>query len=1158
MSDFLAEIMAGARCAIEPLDNAFTNEQTLRDFFAEFGWDVEATPAQVSTIRTGFALAALFDVALDVATQLESGGDVATLAPELKDAVVKILAAVKALSASPPAGLPAPLDQPAFWNEFPPALGDFLVLKHVETNRGAIYGALVLSGLAEVTQETPAGPGRLPYRKRTIRWDRMPRVVGDPAALIKEIYSWDGAQPFDYARLFEGLRDVVRAYRFPARLDGVSQTFAERYYDPGNPALPGLRELTIPLLSVASADRSSEAELGLALVPIPPDGAPTQAPVGFALAPVASGDMSSGVASPAVSGTSLTFKGSFHEEGALVAEIRPSGVQLVVAPGATSIEAGLTFAAKPDAPWILLGDAGSSRVEVGGFEAGLEVKGQITSPEVIASLGTGSGANPPKIALVIQMTEGDGFLAKVLGTSPIKVDMGGMVLWSSKTGLHLEGGGGFEFAIPLHVSIGIAEAERLLIAVHGSDGLAVDVGVDGKVLLGPLTGVVQNVGFRTTLKFAGSDGHLGDIAIGFAFKPPTGVGLAIDAGPVKGGGFISFDPDHGEYAGVLELTFSGFLSLKAIGLITTKMPDGSPGFSLLIIITAEFGTGIQLGFGFTLIGVGGLIGLNRTMQMQPLMEGVRTGAINGIMFPQDPVANAPRIISDLRTIFPPQEGIFLIGPMAKLGWGTPTLVSLSLGIVIEIPPGNIAILGVLRIALPTDDAAIIVLQVNFAGAIEFDKKRLYFFASLFDSRILFLTIEGEMGVLAAFGDDANFVLSVGGFHPSFNPPPLPFPSPRRIEVDILNTDNARLRVQGYFAVTTNTAQFGASVDAFFGVSDFNVQGNLGFDALFQFSPFHFVITISAGFSVEVFGVGMFGIHAQFTLEGPTPWRAHGTGSISLLFFDIDVGFDVTWGDSQDTTLPAIPVLPLVKAELGKNENWRALLPAGSNLLVSLRTLDPTVDDLVLHPVGVLRVSQRGVPLDEAIDKVGNQKPSDANRFTVTPAVGALAKSDDALESFAPGQFHDYDDATKLSKPAYAPGHGGVELSAQAGQLRSSTAIKRVVRYELITIDTNYRRFVKRFHVFAAGLFAHFLLGASVARSPLSAQSKKQFQPFDEKIVAKPDGFTVASVVTNEAIAAEAVSFPSEALAQQYLSDRVAGDPSLDGSLHVIPAFERAA
>ena len=48
----------------------------------------------------------------------------------------------------------------------------------------------------------------------------------------------------------------------------------------------------------------------------------------------------------------------------------------------------------------------------------------------------------------------------------------------------------------------------------------------------------------------------------------------------------------------MELSFK-FLSLKAIGLLNTKFPDGRPGFSLLIIIAAEF-TPIQLGFGFTL------------------------------------------------------------------------------------------------------------------------------------------------------------------------------------------------------------------------------------------------------------------------------------------------------------------------------------------------------------------------------------------------------------------------------------------------------------------------------------------------------------------------------------------------------------------------------
>ena len=187
--------------------------------------------------------------------------------------------------------------------------------------------------------------------------------------------------------------------------------------------------------------------------------------------------------------------------------------------------------------------------------------------------------------------------------------------------------------------------------------------------------------------------------------------------------------------------------------------------------------------------------------------------------------------------------------------------------IIEIPPGNIAILGVLRVALPDEDAALIIIQVNFIGALEVDKKRIWFFAGLFESRVLFITLEGEMGLLIAWGDDANFVLSVGGFHPSFKPPPLPFPNPKRIAISILNESFATIRVEGYFAVTSNTVQFGAKVEVKFGLDEFGIDGHLGFDALFQFSPFYFIITISASLDGQ-------GVRGR-TVQRPLPRRAGG-------------------------------------------------------------------------------------------------------------------------------------------------------------------------------------------------------------------------------------------------------------------------------------------
>src|SRR5260370_19847591 len=135
----------------------------------------------------------------------------------------------------------------------------------------------------------------------------------------------------------------------------------------------------------------------------------------------------------------------------------------------------------------------------------------------------------------------------------------------------------------------------------------------------------------------------------------------------------------------------------------------------MIIMSAKFGAGIQLGFGFTLNAVGGLLGVNRGMLMTPILDGVRSGAINSIMFPQDIVANAPKIISDLRAFFPPQPGTFLICPMAKLGWCEPTLATLSFGIFIAVPPGDIAICGVRKLAHPARDMAVLMLHCSSAS-----------------------------------------------------------------------------------------------------------------------------------------------------------------------------------------------------------------------------------------------------------------------------------------------------------------------------------------------------------------------------------------------------------------------------------------------------------
>jgi hypothetical protein len=120
-------------------------------------------------------------------------------------------------------------------------------------------------------------------------------------------------------------------------------------------------------------------------------------------------------------------------------------------------------------------------------------------------------------------------------------------------------------------------------------------------------------------------------------------------------------------------------------------------------------------------------------------------------------------------------------------------------------------------------------------------------------------------------------------------------------------------------------------------------------------------------------------------------------------------------------------------------------------------------------------------------------------------------------------------------------------------MRSSKMVKRVVRYEEIILDSNFKRFARRFAPFVSSLFDFFLRGNAVSKSELSQAKKKQFQPFDDFVAVVPETFTVAYQADNTSYGSTV--FASEASARDYLAGEVAGEPNLADELHVIPGFE---
>lgn len=1127
--------------SLTSLDSAYRVTALFRELGYELpgGNDFPNFPGLAARVEGIIQAVIKFDQAADDDAKVDALAELALEIVELTEEIVALEQAVSNATAAFPAFVAnAPL------NELPFRLLDYLIIEYTRRYRQQVHAVMSFLGIFEEIELSADGAIFQPETLLSkIFWDRLPMLISKPVGLFDDVYSW--STDFNSDKFFTKVDAILRAFLLPGGLYEQSPSLKSAL---GN-TTDNLKELRFPILQNAIFP-STYSQFGINATSAEAQG-PRKA--GFAIVPYVFGAASFGFDLNET--FEILFETTASVDAGLGIVIRPGDIEFMTnlfdAPlDAVNLNAQLKLQQRENTGEIILfGASDATRLAIEGPAIKVFVSSQGEGKDV------GFEVQLDALRLVVSGGEGDGFLSTILGDGGINAEAGFVLGYSIQQGFYFVGSGGLELLLATHITLGPLEIQGLIIALKIKDGnFDIEGGAIFRVDMGPLQAVVENMGITTTLSFPDGGGNLGPANLALGFKPPTGVGLSIDTGVVKGGGYLYFDSDKEEYAGILELDLNGIVSVKAIGLITTRMPDGSKGFSLLLIITAEFGSPIQLGLGFTLSAVGGLLGLNRTMRLEIIATGIRDGGINSIMFPQNVIENAPRIISDLKRYFPVEEDTFLIGPMVKIGWGTPNLVTVSLGIIIEIP-GNIAILGVLKVTLPDEEAAVIVIQVNFMGAIEFDKKRLWFFASLFDSRVLYITLEGQMGLLVGWGDDASFLVSVGGFHPAFNPPPLPFGAIVRIAISILNTDFARIRVEGYFAVTSNSVQFGAAVEIFFGVSAFNIDGHLAFDALFRFSPFYFIISISASLGVKVFGIGLFSVRMRGSLEGPTPWHVEGTGSISLLFFDIDVDFGHTWGNEAETTLPPITVMPLLVDEFQKMENWLAVLPAGNQLLVSLRDFDQGSTDLVLHPVGSLKISQRAVPLGLTIDKVGNQKPSDANRFDVTADTSGIDEKGKVEESFAVGQYFDRSDNELLSARSFEPMKGGLELSVAGEQYHAPAAVKRVVRYDKIIIDTHFKRFASSFFTWFGALFGLFLNGNAVSQSALSYKQQKKLKPFADQVEVGKTLYTVAFNGDNTAFNDDAMAFTSQVQAQDFMKQQIAGDGNLAKQLHVIPQVE---
>jgi len=646
----------------------------------------------------------------------------------------------------------------------------------------------------------------------------------------------------------------------------------------------------------------------------------------------------------------------------------------------------------------------------------------------------------------------DSFIRRSLPAGEIRADFDlGLALEMLEPSFRFTDGTRVEVVIPLGKDVLGVRISYLTLALtpvgQGEDTkLGIEVSSSLSIKWGPFTSAIERIGLAATLPPPQDAAGKSDWSEAFRLKPPNGVGFAIDASAVSGGGFLFYDRDQREYAGILQLRLFERFWLKATGLIATRLPDGTEDFSILAIASVEFDPGYQLVWGFTLEGV------NRTTALQTLREGVRNGTLDTILFPDDPVRDAPRLISSLRSVFPPTRDRHVFGFLLSLSWaGLKNSFDIELGVVLELPPPvRLVVLGQAAIFLPTKKLGVVDIRFDIVGIWDQAEKTISLDAALRDSKVGRFPLTGEMAARGSWGSERVFIVAAGGVHPSFDPPAA-LPTLKRLQIALGGGDNPRLRLLGYLAITSNTFQVGAKAELYAKASGFTLEGWAGVDALFQFDPFTVVVDFSAGVKISRGSHVLFTLTLDGTLEAFTPVRVHGKVKFKIFFVKFTIPVNLTLGDTHAAILEAVNVQDELLTALRERTNWAGELAGGRDLIVTVRNA-PADDAVMVHPLGSLSVRQQVVPLGIDIDVFRSARPSGAIRFDITSLSvnGAAIQRRPVREFFAPAQYFEMSDDEKLARPSFEELAAGTAADSEA--FTHGAAVTSDMRYETILID----------------------------------------------------------------------------------------------------------
>ncbi len=702
------------------------------------------------------------------------------------------------------------------------------------------------------------------------------------------------------------------------------------------------------------------------------------------------------------------------------------------------------------------------------------------------------------------------------GASPAIESLG--VEADTQNGLHLLGGG---TAVTLQANS----------SASGLNVQGIDVGLSTKastlnlrfalrVRVSPpgIPLVIDAAGFGAELPFSiGADNAFGFHPEKMAWLPPEAIGADLTLDFASGGGALA-DFGNGSLGGALSLDLK-FITINAFAVLQTRPP-----LSFVILMSVRFPyPGIQLGFGFSLTGIGGLIGINRRLDARAIEAAILDGSINQLLFPSDPARNALHAIETLSRIFPIEPGHFVIGPVLELSWGG-RLVTLVVAIIFD--PPSFTILGRLTLALPDPAAPAVFIQATFAGRFDPEIPSTQFIGTLRGSRMIGLSLSGDLFVLAKGGSHGALVVSAGGFHPEYRIP-SGIPALRRIRCDLSPIPWLRLPAEVYFAFTATSVQFGADIQLSATIAECGVEGKLKFDALCRCDPgFGFGVSFGGSVAVKVVGETLAAVALGVTLKGPGRWRAKGVASVYFLIEDISLDFDEAWGTEVAPLATDFPMIEdYLRPAFTNPTTWMPDLPPDDRNVATLTEMTMEGKEL-LHPLSSLVARQQVIPLEMMITRYqsiplkapeqwhisGWQLRPDQEQGQDGAPIG-----ENIEDLFTMSLYLDRSEAEQLGGPAFEHKRSGKKLLADDPDIGPGCESGAEFDPEVITAEPSQPPFVGKI-VMPATMLPEFDLSS---RNPLLDKAcwSRPAMPRVKVAASQPMGLAHTDSLLNESVPA---------------------------------------